>query len=216
MTKYIRWCLAEEAEMRVCYVTLFLKDGQRSLKTYASVSCSTMKMGEMTITVAAVPCDSWLGGGGDIWGKENVSEAEEKSSVGNHPSAVATLKHLPVTFYPHESGTWTVVLLSFLGKASVQGTHWVAWKSWNLPPFNPVGCFLWFSMMLWGVWWKDTPQKVSSKSKFYWPCWFEEHLPLPLVSCFWILLSHWWHCLGRFTRWSFGRKFVTMVGFEGL
>lgn len=116
----------------------------------------------------------------DIWGKENVSEAEENSSVGNHPSTVATLKHLPVTFYPHESaflskGTWTAVLLSLLRKASVQDTHRIAWTSLNLPPFNPVGCFLWFSMILWGVWWKDTPkewvQKVSSIDS---PC-FQSH-----------------------------------------
>lgn len=194
-------------------VTLFLKDGQKILKTYAFVSCSPMKMGEMTIKVAAIPRDSWLGGGGDRWGKENVSEAEDKSSVGNHPSTAATLKHLPVTFYPHESaflskGTWTAVLLSLLGKPSVQDTHWVAWTSLNLPPFNPVGCFLWFSTMLWGVWWKDTPkewvQKVSSIDS---PC-SQSHA--------FEYISHWWHCLGKFTRWSFGRKFVTMVSFEGL
>lgn len=136
-------------------MTLFLKHGQRILKTYAVVSYSPMKMGKMTIMAATVPCDRGLGEEGTLEGKR-ICQRREKSSIENHLSAVATLKHLPATFYPHglaflSKGTWTAVLLPLLGKASVADTRWVPWKSLNLPPSSPAGCFWWSSMMLWGV-----------------------------------------------------------------
>lgn len=83
-----------------------------------------MKLGEMTIKVT-VPVTAGLGEGART--RERVSVIDRGgSSKGNRIYVMATLKHLPVKFYPCllaflSRVTLTAVLPPLLGKTSLPG-----------------------------------------------------------------------------------------------